>query len=238
LKKKKKMKTRLNKFLAGVGVASRRKADDLIATGRVEVNKQVVVELGCQIDPEHDVVHVDGELVKYAKRVYYLLNKPKGYVTTTSDEKGRPTVLSLVPAGKGLFPVGRLDLNTTGVLLITNDGDFANLVLHPSFGKKRVYVAKLSRAVTPETGKRLLKGIQLEGRQSRFIEFELLAKDGMLAKVSTLEGRNHFVKKMFEKVGVFVTDLQRESFAGFTLNDIPVGGYRVISDSEIERIKA
>jgi 23S rRNA pseudouridine2605 synthase len=231
------MKTRLNKFLASVGVASRRKADDLIATGRVEVNRNIIMELGYQIDPEHDVVHVDGELVKYVKRVYYLLNKPKGYVTTTADEKGRPTVLSLVPPGKGLFPVGRLDLNTTGALIITNDGDFGNLVLHPSFGKKRVYVAKLSRSVNPETGKRLLKGIQLEGRQSRFIEFELLAKDGTMARVSTLEGRNHFVKKMFEKIGVFVTDLHRESFAGFSLHDIPVGGYRVISDTEIERIK-
>ncbi len=229
---------RLNKFLASVGVASRRKADDLIASGRIEVNKKVVVELGFQVDPGKDIVQVDGELVKYVKRVYYLLNKPKGFVTTTDDEKGRPTVISLVPPGKGLFPVGRLDMNTTGALIITNDGDFANQILHPSFGKKRVYVAKLSRPISPETGKRLQKGIQLEGRQSRFIEFEIISKDGNTVRVSTLEGRNHFVKKMFETIGLFVNELHRESFAGFNLHDMPTGAYRIISDGEIEKIKA
>ncbi len=230
------MKIRLNKFLSSEGITSRRKADELISSGRVDVNKKVVTELGFRVDPDFDIVVVDGEQVKVQKRVYYLLHKPKGFVTTTDDEKGRKTVMHLIENSKGLFPVGRLDINTTGALIITNDGDFANTVLHPSFGKKRVYVAKLTRSISEENQKRLSRGIVIDGRRSKFIEFTSLSKDNDYVRVSTLEGRNHFVKKMFEAIGIFVKDLHRESFAGLTLNDMPVGAYRVITETELSKM--
>ncbi len=231
------MKIRLNKFLSSAGVSSRRKAEQLIQEGRVEINGKTVIELGIIIDDERDVVSVDGEKKKVEKKVYYLLNKPKGFVTTTKDEKGRDTVMLLVPNSQNLFPVGRLDVNTTGALLLTNDGDLANQLLHPSYGKKRYYTAKLSRPLSQDHADRLKRGVLLEGRRSKFVDVDIVSNDGFHVKVSTLEGRNHFVKKMFESIGIFVNELHRDSFAGLNVKDMPFGSYRPLSDIEINKLR-
>jgi len=228
---------RLNKFLAESGVASRRKADELIVQGRVDVNLKTISELGYEIDETKDVVMVDGEKVKIEPKVYYLLNKPKGYVTTTSDERHRPTVVQLIKTNKAIFPVGRLDFNTTGILLLTNDGDFANKLTHPSFKAERIYTAKLNYDLDEKHVEKLLNGIMVDGRKSKFTICEVLGKNNRTKiKVGTLEGRNHFVKKMFETLGYKVLELNRESFGKFKLGTLPLGHYIELTKSEIDRI--
>ncbi len=228
---------RLNKFLAESGVASRRKADELIVQGRVDVNLKTISELGYEIDETKDVVMVDGEKVKIEPKVYYLLNKPKGYVTTTSDERHRPTVVQLIKTNKAIFPVGRLDFNTTGILLLTNDGEFANKLTHPSFKAERIYTAKLNYDLDEKHVEKLLNGIMVDGRKSKFTICEVLGKNNRTKiKVGTLEGRNHFVKKMFETLGYKVLELNRESFGKFKLGTLPLGHYIELTKSEIDRI--
>jgi 23S rRNA pseudouridine2605 synthase len=228
---------RLNKFLAESGVASRRKADELIVQGRVDVNLKTISELGYEIDETKDVVMVDGEKVKIESKVYYILNKPKGYVTTTSDERHRPTVVQLIKTNKAIFPVGRLDFNTTGILLLTNDGEFANKLTHPSFKAERIYTAKLNYDLDEKHAEKLLNGIMIERRKSKFTICEVLGKNNKTKiKVGTLEGRNHFVKKMFETLGYKVLELNRESFGKFKLGTLPLGHYIELTKSEIDRI--
>lgn len=226
---------RLNKFIAHSGVVSRRKADELISTGRVQVNHSVVENLATIIDTETDVVFVDGEIVKIKKAVYFLLNKPKGYVTTTSDEQNRNTVVSLIKTKEKIFPVGRLDINTTGVLILTNDGDFANSILHPSHNIPRTYKVKLHRQLTEEDAIKLYRGMNLEGRRSRFEEVTIISKVKNIVQVVTAEGRNHFVKNMFKAAGYFVEALERTAFGPFNIKNLPVGAYRVITSEEIDR---
>ncbi len=227
---------RLNKFLAEAGIASRRKADELIEQGRVDVNGKTVIKLGTEIDPEKDEIFVDGERVKPARKVYFMLNKPKGTVATTSDERGRPTVVELIKTNQKIFPVGRLDFNTTGLLLLTNDGEFANKLTHPSNKFERVYYAKINYPLKEKDVNRFLKGIFVDGRKSRFTKVEFLHESNRTKVfVGTVEGRNHFVKKMFETLGYKVLELHRESFGNFTLGGLRVGEYRELSKDEIEK---
>jgi 23S rRNA pseudouridine2605 synthase len=225
---------RLNKFIAECGITSRRNADDLIRDGRIQVNNKIVMELGYSIDPEKDKVYYDGDLLRNESVVYYLLNKPKGYVTTTKDEKHRKIITELIPKGRRVFPVGRLDVNTTGVLLLTNDGDFSNFLLHPSHKFVRSYIAKLHRPISEEEKERLCAGIILDKRKSKFASMEILSKDKTKVRVTTVEGRNHFVKKMFAQLGAFVDTLHREKFADFSDFGLPIGSFRVLNVKEIE----
>ncbi len=225
---------RLNKFIAECGITSRRNADELIRNGRIQVNKEIVTELGYTVDPVKDKVYYDGDLLRNESVAYYLLNKPKGYVTTTKDEKHRKIVTELIPKGRRIFPVGRLDVNTTGVLLLTNDGDFSNFILHPSHKFVRTYIAKLHRSISEEERVRLCDGIILDKRKSKFASLEFMSKDKTIVKVTTVEGRNHFVKRMFAQLGAFVNTLHREQFADFSDYGIPVGSYRVLNVKEIE----
>ncbi len=226
---------RLNKFLSEAGVASRRKADELISQGRVMVNGKTVTKLGIDIDPENDKVTVDGEKVKPARKVYFMLNKPKGVVATTSDERGRPTVVDLIITNYKIFPVGRLDFNTTGLLLLTNDGEFANKLTHPRNKFERIYIAKINLPLQDKDVNRFLKGIFVDGRKSRFTKVEFLHKTNRKKViVGTVEGRNHFVKKMFETLGYKVLELHRESFGNFTLGNLKTGEYRKLTKEEIE----
>ncbi len=228
---------RLNKFLAESGIASRRKSDELISQGRVDVNGKTVSKLGLDIDPENDKIFVDGERVKPEQKVYFMLNKPKGYVTTTSDERRRKTVIELIKTNKHIFPVGRLDYNTTGILLLTNDGDFANKLTHPRNKVERIYVAKINRPVSDKDKHRLLTGIFVDRRKSKFTKFELLHETNPLkVVVGTVEGRNHFVKKMFETLGYKVLELHRASFGKFKLDNLRVGEYREMTKKEIEKL--
>ncbi|AFH49267.1 Ribosomal large subunit pseudouridine synthase B [Ignavibacterium album JCM 16511] len=227
---------RLNKFISESGITSRRKAEELILQGRVTVNNKTITTLAFNVDPEKDIVTLDGERIRQKKKLYFLLNKPSGYISTTDDERGRKTVLDLIPVREKLFPVGRLDADTTGVLLLTNDGDFANQLLHPRNKIIRVYEAKLDKELEEKDAERLIKGILLDKRKSKFerVYFEK-PKDRTRVTVECVEGRNHFVKRMFTLLGYEVKKLNRKSFAGIEAN-IPVGSYRELTIAEIKKL--
>jgi 23S rRNA pseudouridine2605 synthase len=230
------MLTRINKYLSDCGIASRRKVEELILQGRVLVNNKTVIELSTKIDSEGDLVQVDGEIVSAKKNVYYLLNKPKGTITTTKDDKGRTTVVDLIRTDHNVYPIGRLDFNTTGVLLLTNDGNFSYLLSHPKHKVPREYEVKLDRELTEDDRKRLIAGVTLERKKSRFESISSpQKKNKVLLLVKCYEGRNHFVKRMFASLGYTVKSLNRCSYAGLTA-DIPVGAYRKLSLSEINKI--
>jgi len=231
------MKIRLNRFLSECGIASRRKSEEFILDGRVQINGKTVIDLAFFIDPEKDQIALDGEKIKPQKKVYFLLNKPKAFITSTEDDKGRKTVLDLIDTNQKIFPVGRLDYDTTGVLLLTNDGDFTNFLTHPSNHVPREYKVILNKPLLEEDKLKLLKGIALDRRKSRFEAIKFVSRnryDKLI--VTTVEGRNHFVKNMFLALGYFVDDLERESFGGFTVKGIPKGGYRKLSHQEIKNI--
>ncbi len=231
------MEVRLNKFLAECGVASRRKSEEYITTGRVTINGKVVTELSTKIDEDSDVVMLDGEKVRAAKKVYFILNKPKGVVTTTDDEKGRTTVLDLIKTNVRIFPIGRLDFNTTGTLLLTNDGDFADFLLHPKNQVPREYLVTINRPLTEEDRFLYLKGITLEGKKGKFKSIVYPSK-GNYTKVLVVtdEGRNHFVKNMFACLGYIVTTLHRRSYAGMSADKMSPAGYRPLRKDEIAGI--
>ncbi len=239
-----KMKLRLNRYLAACGIASRRKSEEFIKAGRVSVNGKTVSELALIIDSENDVITLDGEKLCQQKKVYFLLNKPKGFITSTADEKGRKTVIDLIKTkpsfgqtGQKIFPVGRLDYNTTGVLLLTNDGDFTNFLTHPKNLVPREYKVTLNKELKEEDKLKLLKGINLDGKKSCFKEIKFLnKKNWKRILVITIEGRNHFVKNMFSALGYFVTQLERIGYGNFTAKGIPAGGYRKLSLAEIQKI--
>ncbi len=228
---------RLNKFLAECGAASRRKSDELIQQGRVTVDGKVVTELGAKIDPEKNEVRLDGEILHPEKKVYFLLNKPRGFITTTQDEKGRPTVVSLIKTNATVFPVGRLDYNTTGAIVLTNDGDFANKLIHPRNKFKRVYLVSLDKPLEAQHKEKMLKGIFLDGRKSKFTSVEFPKKsDFKKVRVTTEEGRNHFVKRMFSHFKYHVKKLHRESIGFLSVEKLPLGNYRELTPKEIERV--
>lgn len=224
---------RLNKFIADSGIASRRKSEELILQGRITVNKKTIKELSFKVDPDTDEVFFDGERIAPKKHLYFLLNKPKGVVTTTSDDKKRMTVVELIKTKEKIFPVGRLDYNTTGVLLLTNDGNFSNLLTHPKNKVPRTYEAKLDRQLSDEDVNKLLKGIFIDGVRGKFISVIFAKKNSKKnVDVTAVEGRNHFVKNMFRALGYTVTELNRKSYGNFEA-DVPVGRYRIITASEI-----
>ncbi len=227
---------RLNKFLADCGISSRRKVEEFITQGRVIVNDKTINNFAYYVNPTKDVVTLDGERLKPIKHIYILLNKPKGYITTTSDEIGRKTVLDLVPINYKIFPVGRLDYSTSGVLLLTNDGDFAQLLLHPSNEIPREYEVKLDRPLKYEDEKKLLNGVFIKGIKGNFTKIFFPTKDKKFVQVTTVEGRNHFVKNMFKSAGYNVIDLHRKSFAGITVDNLPIGKYRILSYKEVSEV--
>lgn len=229
------MLNRLNKFIADSGVTSRRKADELISQGRVEVNGKVILDLGFKVNSETDIVEVDGTKIKQKNNLYFLLNKPKGFITSTTDEKKRRTVVELIDTKEKIYPVGRLDYNTTGLLILTNDGDFTNLLTHPSNRVPRVYEVQLNKQLEQTDKEKLLKGIYIDSKKGKFIEVNIKNKKNTV-EILCHEGRNHFVKRMFSVLGYNVEKLNRKMFAGIIL-DIPVGAYRKLSNDEIDSIK-
>jgi len=227
---------RINKFIAESGITSRRKAEELILQGRVSVNNKLVNELGYRINPDRDEVFIDGERIKTKKNTYYLLNKPKGTISTTNDEKNRKTVVDLIKTKEKIYPVGRLDYNTTGVLLLTNDGDFSNLLTHPKNKVPKVYEVKLDKPLDETDKKELIKGIFIDRRRSKFVKVTFAnPKNRKLVEVESVEGRNHFVKKMFQALGQNVKSLNRKSFAGIKA-DIPLGSYREMNKTEVQKL--
>lgn len=228
---------RLNKFLADSGYCSRRKADELIAAGVVKVNRKVVTELGTKIH-RGDFVTVQGDPISIEPHnIYIVLNKPKNVITTTSDELGRKTVLDLVKKQVRIFPVGRLDRNTTGVLLLTNDGDLAHKLTHPSFQVKREYYVKLDKHLKPEDAQKIADGIELEDGKTAPCELMIHTDDKSKVAVTLTEGKNHEVIRLFEAVGYEVKQLDRKMYAGITAKGLDKGKYRHLTRQEVQWLK-
>ncbi len=230
------MLVRINKYLADSGVTSRRKAEELILQGRVSVNNKLIIDLSFKVNPDKDEVQIDGERVRVKKNVYFLLNKPKGVVSTTSDEKNRKTVIELINTREKIYPVGRLDYNTTGVLLLTNDGDFSNLLTHPKNKVPKIYEVKLNRSLEDVDKKKLLAGIYIDRKKGKFGKINFSnPKIRKSVEVECVEGRNRFVKLMFETLGYNVKNLNRSSFANVKAN-IPAGNYRELKIEEVQKL--
>jgi 23S rRNA pseudouridine2605 synthase len=242
---------RLNKFIASSGFTARRKADELIEAGRVAVNSEVVVSLGTKINPEEDIVRVDGELIKppserKGKFIYILLNKPAGYVTTTSDEKNRPTVLDLVKIRQRIYPVGRLDYDTEGLLILTNDGELANKLMHPKYGVYKTYVVKINKPIDEKSLNKLREGIRIHSgkgpstalRTTSEAKVSVVPKtEGRQLRISIHEGRNRQVRKMLEAVGCYVRKLKRIEYANLNLKELREGEWRYLSGEEVKKLK-
>jgi pseudouridine synthase len=236
------LKVRLNRFLSLAGVASRREADRWILEGRVSVNNKIIDELGVKVDEEKDFVQVDGRRVQpKLKIVYVLLNKPTGCLVTLKDPFGRATVKSLLPASLGrVFPVGRLDQGSEGLLLLTNDGELAFRLAHPRFGVKKIYVAKVRGEPGKEALRRLEKGVYLEGEKTAPAKVALLSagpKSSRL-RLELREGRKREVREMCRAVGHPVLELRRVEFAGLSLEGLKPGEWRPLEPGEVRRLKA
>ena len=223
---------RLNAYLARAGVASRRKADELIKAGRVTVNG-APGQLNTFVQ-EHDVVAVDGERVGKQPLAYLLLHKPAGTVTTAHDPQGRPTVVDLVPREPRVVPVGRLDVDTTGALLLTNDGELAHRLAHPRYGVDKTYRVEVEGAPSDETIERLRRGVELDDGVTAPAKARRLAKSTI--ELTIHEGRNRQVKRMLEAVGHPVTRLHRSAYAGLSADDLEPGAYRELTAEERSRI--
>ena len=232
--------TRLNKYIANAGICSRRDADKLIAAGSVTVNGKVVSEMGYKVLPG-DVVAYDGETLKSERKRYFLLNKPKGYITTADDPQERKTVMMLIDGAcpERIYPVGRLDRNTTGLLLFTNDGELAKKLTHPSTGVYKIYHVELDKPVTREDMKRMFTGIELEDGpiQVDDVQYAGMGDDKRIVGVELHSGRNRIVRRIFESLGYDVHKLDRVVFAGLTKKDLPRGRYRELTEKEISFLK-
>lgn len=227
--------TRLNKFISNAGVTARRKADELIFTGRVTVNMQTVTEPGTKVNPEKDVVKVDGEKVKpQSEFIYVVLFKPRGYVTTTHDEKGRPTVMDLIGLNTRLYPIGRLDYDTDGVLLLTNDGEFSNMMMHPRHKVFKTYFAKLDKPMEENDTKKLREGVMIDGRPTSRAKVRIIPNTGdQNIWISIHEGRNRQVRRMLETLGYIVQRLKRVEYARIGLDGLKPGEWRYMTPEEL-----
>ncbi|MEN9302430.1 MAG: hypothetical protein RL264_859 [Bacteroidota bacterium] len=230
---------RLNKFLSNAGVCSRREADVLIQTGVVSVNGKIVTELGYKIQ-SNDVIQYDGETINLEKKRYVLLNKPKGFITTMDDPRGRKTVMSLVKTAcrERIYPVGRLDKETTGLLLFTNDGDLAKKLTHPRYQATKLYHVELNKPVSKEDIEKLLKGVDLEDGRTAVDKVEFVeAGSYREVGVELHSGKNRIVRRLFEALGYVVVKLDRVQFASLTKKDLPRGMFRHLSEQEVAYLK-
>jgi 23S rRNA pseudouridine2605 synthase len=234
------VKERIQKILSRAGIASRRAAERVMGEGRVTVNGDVVREMGTRADAATDDIRVDGVRVKLAaERVYLLLNKPKGVVTTRYDPEGRRTVMDLVPAVAGLFPVGRLDVTTEGLILLTNDGAFAQRVSHPRYEVPRVYHAKVRGVPAADTLERLRRGVRVEGERLAVDRARVLEGDNNAWLELTLhEGKHHEVRRLLEAVGHPVSKLKRVALGPLTARGLEPGEYRALTPGEIRQLGA
>lgn len=231
---------RLNKYIANAGICSRREADKLIAAGSVSVNGKVITEMGYQVQ-QGDVVNYGGETLRSERKRYFLLNKPKGFITTLDDPQERQTVMMLIDGAcpERIYPVGRLDRNTTGLLLFTNDGDLARHLTHPSTGVYKIYQVELDRPVTRDDMKKMLEGIELEDGITHVDDIQYVqgANDKRIVGVELHSGKNRIVRRLFEHLGYKVHKLDRVVFAGLTKKDLPRGRYRELTEKEVGFLK-
>jgi pseudouridine synthase len=234
------MQERLQKIIAEAGITSRRKAEELIVQGRVSVNGQVVTKLGSKADFARDRIMVNGRLLRRpSRRLYVLLNKPSGYVSTVSDPERRPTVISLVKEIKErVYPVGRLDYHSSGLILLTNDGEMANFLMSAKSGVPRTYQVKLEGQPEPEALKKLEEGIVLDGRKTAPCEILPLGqREKPWYEITLIEGRYHQVRRMFERAGQAVVKLKRVRIAFLTDKGLAPGRFRLLTPAEVNRLK-
>lgn len=234
-------KTRLNKYISNAGICSRREADVLISTGNITVNGNVITEMGYKVLPG-DVVKYNGTELKSEKKVYLLLNKPKGYITTSDDPLARKTVMELIDGAcsERVYPVGRLDRNTTGLLLFTNDGDLTKKLTHPSFGAQKVYNVELDNSISKADMYTLLKGVELEDGFEKVDAINYTNNEPIDKKkvgVSIHSGKNRIIRRLFEALGYEVVKLDRVYFAGLTKKNLLRGHYRFLTDKEVAFLK-
>jgi 23S rRNA pseudouridine2605 synthase len=230
---------RINQYIASAGVTSRRKADELVADGKVKVNGAVLTTPGYHVE-EGDIVEVNGVRITPAERkVYYLLNKPAGYVTSTADKEGRPLVTELVPDEVRVFPVGRLDLNTTGLLILTNDGELSNKLMHPSHEFSKRYLVRAQGIVTRAEAAKLEKGIDIGGFVTSPADVHLLKHDrnSTVAEIVIHEGKNRQVRRMFKAIGHPVLELCRTGLGNLEIGRLAVGQCRKLSPAEVEQLR-
>lgn len=231
---------RLQKVIAQSGVTSRRKAEQLILDGKVKVNNEVVTTLGTKVSSS-DTIEVDNIPLEKEEKVYYMLYKPRGVVSTVDDDKGRKTVLDFFPeVPERIFPIGRLDYNSSGLILLTNDGEFANVVMHPKYEVEKVYVAKLKGIPSKQELSLLLKGVK-EGKDLlKAVRYNILSverkKDSMLLEITLIEGKNRHVRRMMEQLGYPVQKLKREKYGLLTLDNLRPGDTRPLNPKEIKQM--
>lgn len=232
--------TRLNKFISNAGVCSRRQADEYIKAGYVTVDGETVLEMGYKVKPK-DVVKFKGKTVQNEKKVYVLLNKPKGYLTTVSDDRERKTVMELVNTVKGvrLYPVGRLDRNSTGILLMTNDGELAQKLSHPSGEVTKVYQVELDKALDQKDLLKIREGVELEDGKATIdqVDYTLPRGDDKHVGIELHSGRNRIVRRIFESLGYEVQKLDRVLYAGLTKKNLPRGKWRFLTEKEVIFLK-
>ncbi len=233
------MEKRLQKFIAESGYTSRRKAEQLITNGKVLVNGKVVCELGTKVKNGDEVI-VDGTLIGREEKVYFLLNKPRGVVSTVSDEKNRKTVVDLIDCDKRIFPIGRLDYDTTGLLLLTNDGELTNILTHPNSEVPKTYLVKLDRMIEIEDFYKIKEGVSIEGKKVIIKYLKLRKNDkkknASFIELTIIEGRNHIVKKLFKSLGYNVDKLTRTCYAHLGLGSLQSGEYRSLSKKEVHEL--
>lgn len=226
---------RLQKIIAQAGICSRREAENLILAGRVTVDGKIIRELGTKANQKQKI-RVDGKILTFdTEKIYILLNKPRGYVSTAHDERGRKTILDLIDISGRLYPVGRLDLNSEGLILLTNDGDLTNSLIHPRFEVKKTYRAKISGVLTEEKLDLLRTGVELDDGLTAPAEIYMLDKD--LVEITIHEGRNRQIRRMFAAIGCDVKRLRRIKFANLTLDGLKVGKWRKLTSAEIKTLK-
>lgn len=234
---------RLQKAMAEAGVASRRASEKLILQGKVKVNGQQITELGTKVSPQ-DEITVNGVPIQREQHVYYLLNKPRGVISSAHDDKGRKTVVDIIhdeDIDKRIYPVGRLDYDTTGIILLTNDGALANQLMHPRYEVAKTYIAKVKGIIQNNDLKQLRLGVKVDGRKTKPAKSKLLkidqAKKTSLVQLTIHEGRNHQVKKMFLAIGHPVIKLHRETYGQLTLEGLQPGEFRQLKPEEVRQLK-
>lgn len=230
---------RLQKVIANSGYCSRRKAEELIEAGKVKVNGKTIYELGTKVD-SNDTIMINNKSLKKEDKVYYLLNKPRQVITSVSDDKGRKTVVDLIDTKERIYPVGRLDYDTTGALILTNDGELANMLMHPSSNINKVYIAKVKGLIGKKEINKLESGVVIDGFKTsksiaRIKKYDKTT-DTSIVELTIHEGKNHQVKKMFEAIGYDVIKLKRERIAFLNVNDLKSGEYRKLNPKEIKKL--
>ena len=231
---------RLQKFLADCGVASRRKSEELISSGRVKVNGKTVTKMGFKVEPETDSVCVDGKNIALERhKVYILLNKPKGYVTTVREQFNRKKVVDLINVPYRIFPVGRLDYNTSGFLILTNDGELTYKLTHPKFEVPKVYVAKIRGIPSRDKLNSFESGLKVENYVTAPAKIRVLKKLGKdcLVEITIQEGKNHQIRKMWDAIGHPVLELERIKMGKINIGDLEVGNWRYLTEQEVKYLK-